>query len=112
MLSSKNLDKLRTMLVEAVDQHLANGGKIIKGAFDNGHGGCCPVNCLTGPITDGKGFHEMIAIKLGIQFDADDLWNLVDGFDEYEYPRTGFGNNPLYNLGRELRAKYLPKTTP
>lgn len=110
MLSSENIDKLRTLLTQAIDQHLAKGGKIISGRFSTGFNEeYCPVSCLVGDD------HlisrtSRIATKLGAPFSGDDMWALIDGFDQrLQGPHE---NSELYKLGQELRAKYLPVVKP
>jgi hypothetical protein len=109
MLTQENLDKLRTLLTQAIDQHLADGGKLVAHKFYDGvdNKEYCPVSCLIGihPTTGDRSYD--IAAKLDTRFSTTDLWNLVDGFDQTIVSEQS-KNSDLYKLGQELRAKYLP----
>jgi hypothetical protein len=111
MLTQENIDKLRTLLIQAIDNHLANGGKIVSGRFSTGFNEeCCPVTCLVGD----EGLisrTDRIATKLGVPFSGYDMWALIDGFDQRRL-REPYKNSELYKLGQELRAKYLPVVNP
>jgi hypothetical protein len=112
MLSQENIDKLRTILTQAIDQHLANGGTLVSGKFydDENDNAYCPVSCLIGTTFIIDRSHAMADV-LEAPFSVSDLWNLIDGFDQYHL-QSGDENSDLYKLGQELRAKYLPKVNP
>jgi len=112
MISRENIDKLRTILIEAIDQHLANGGTLISGKFydDDDDKKYCPVSCLIGTTFPTDRTHAITDV-LGAPFSATDLWDFVDGFDQH-YQQGIDENSDMYKLGQELRAKYLPVVMP
>lgn len=118
MLTQEHINKLRAHLTEAIEKHLVNGGTLIKGRFDDFHGGCCPVQCLVGQDMKAlkaegtiHGFQDAVAKKLDIPFAVGDMWRLVDGFDNSVVTEED-KDSTCYKLGQELRAKYLPEENP
>jgi hypothetical protein len=103
-MDSIQLGLFKQALIEACDKHLAIGGTIQSMLF--GGGVCrCPIACLV--VNSGKGYRLPLCERMGFEISEDDFWNFLDGFDD-----SGIVHNDseMYQLGVELRAKYLSET--
>jgi hypothetical protein len=120
MLTIEHIDKLRSLLIAAIDKHIAGGGTIISGKFflipksttDN-ITACCPIYCLTDSMYDN--FERKVAQMLGIDIKTDndvytlldELWAFIHGFDGKPHGKANDRYPDMVALGQELRAKYI-----
>lgn len=98
---AEKVKRLRTLLVKACDKQIKAGKGIASGSFTTGGGDCCPIQCAVGPNVDG-GYAVALSKKLRFKFDEEDMWLFIDGFDGH----TNNSDDPMFKLGRDLRAKY------
>jgi hypothetical protein len=99
-----DITKFKRAIIKAIDKHLTDGGKLVAGDFGGGNT-VCPITCLWEDLGSLKGsFDQTFAKKLGIPLTNKDMWDFITGFD-FGTPRKGM---PMYNLGTQIRAKYLP----
>jgi hypothetical protein len=109
MITQEQIDELKAQMIAACDEHLAEGGTIVCNSFVGIMVGQekhkCPLGCLS------KGFNYFAKANeiLGLPDNySREIWDFVSGFDgsgSYIY------SSLLYQLGRELRAKYITKET-
>jgi hypothetical protein len=105
-MNHQELSLFKIRLVSAIEAHLANGGKIVPKyfRFNDGTNDCrCPIGCLD--INLGQTLTVAMTESMGFSVDNAEIWSFIWGFDG-ALPSSN--NVPdLYNLGKELRAKYL-----
>lgn len=103
-MTPEQMDKLRTLLIRACDKHLERGDTIISGQFENGPTHCCPIGYLVGY----RSSDMMVEISelLGEHIDEREIWEFIFAFDGKRKYST-FDRDPMVQLGRELRAKYI-----
>jgi len=107
MITPDQVQDIRGMLTEACELHIADGGYIISNGFADADKGLCPIGCLAGD-PPGEVYVTSIVKLLGLQ-NAEMLWDFIHAFDNVSnYPAT---RSPLAALGRELRDKYIGKST-
>jgi hypothetical protein len=109
MITQEQVDELKAQMIAACDQHLAEGGTIISNYFVHimtGEGNrMCPLGCLSGGFNYFAKANEILGLPDNY---SREIWDFVSGFDgsgSYIY------SSLLYQLGRELRAKYITKET-
>lgn len=100
-MTSNQIDKLRTMLIEACDKYIANGGTIIDRSFDHDGKHCCPLTCLIGTSF---GLPGRISHLLDAYVSERQVWFFIYAFDGREELQD---TDPMWQLGQELRAKYI-----
>lgn len=102
-------NKFKNLITEACEAHLAAGGTIISGSFTRDDS-CCPISCVVGaPSLLSYGpFHEL-NVRLGEQVPEEEYWNFIDGFDGKDATSVR-ESTKLFQLGRELRAKYIKES--
>jgi hypothetical protein len=106
--TEQRIQRLRELLTQACDKYLQEGGTIICGRFTDGDVGCCPIQCAVGEgRKSAKDFLGTLSQLLGYEFTEKNLWNLVDGFDDNVMMNDT--DTSEFQLGRELRAKYIGK---
>jgi hypothetical protein len=99
------IEKLRSVLIEACDEHLARGGTIVDGTFGR-KTQRCPMGCVSG---SNPNVYLALKRKIGFRFSSLDMLSFVNGFDNISFLDQ---TNPIYQLGQELRNKYItPKST-
>lgn len=105
-MKQETLDKFRTLLTEAADKYLANGGKIISGGFRT-NAGSCPITCLLG--SDYGELDKSISRLVGDTIYDEQIWSFIYSFDSrQEEPGLPIYNDPqMVALGQELRTKYI-----
>lgn len=94
----------KAAIIEAIEKHIAAGGKITNRTFTSVDGQC-PVTCLI----DGEDIYDCskgLTIKLGFPVSSKEAWSVIDGFDDIE--GSIYRDLELYGFGQELRKKYLP----
>jgi hypothetical protein len=104
-MNATQVEKLRAKLIQACDDYIVGGGKIITGSFKN-TAGQCPLLCLCGYI-DSVSMTKEISSMIGGTVSVNELWTIIDSFDHnhsYEYSKP-FVAAKL--LGKELRARYI-----
>lgn len=107
-MNKDQLDKLRSVLVQACDAHIANGGRIVSNHFYGTNKGCCPITCvrrLHGYSSD-ISFIDALSQAIGTEIDDYQFWSFVDGFDDRSSPILN-SDPELFDLGKELRNKYI-----
>jgi hypothetical protein len=105
MITPEQIQHVRELLIQACDQHLANGGTIIT-YWKSDSGGRCPLGCLLGDKIDSLWKICEANKILGLwEFDPE-LHHFIFAFDGHT---SVSGLSPLQDLGLELRAKYLGK---
>ena len=104
-MTPEKIDQLHSLLIEACDKHIANGGTIIDGTFSDGNS-FCPISCLVGNTTDVYVARNKIIDLLGTEdVPVSNIWEFTDGFDgSYDGDED---SPPLAMLGQELRKKYI-----
>jgi hypothetical protein len=109
-MTPEKLQIFRTLLIIAIDKHLAEGGTLISHSFQkDDNKSYCPVYL----ITEGDFGHldtvigKLLDIKDLYEVDRD-VWTFIHVFDGVE-DRVD-PQSPMVVLGRELRAKYITKT--
>lgn len=109
--------RLRRLLVRAINAHLKKGGKLTAGAFYRGRGTTsveyCPISCATDNV-EGGNYDEVLSKRLKFKLSNKDMWSFIYGFDGFNQHMLSLltnapgKNNPFYQLGIELRKRYLP----
>jgi hypothetical protein len=101
MLTQEQLDMLEAALILAIDQHLADGGKLLAGAYrtNDNNKSLCPIGCLT-LYQDIPHYEGAISDIIGAPFTHYDLTDFTDGFDGKS------GTGVVWELGQKLRHKY------
>jgi len=106
-MNQEQLNKFETLIIEAVEKHLASGGELVTGQFTSGVDNTCkcPISCIIDPNNE-KSYSEQLSDKIGFEITDHDMWAFIYGFDYT-------GNNPdpksrLFCFGHEMRQKYLP----
>jgi len=108
-MTPEQVEKFKTAITSAVEDHLASGGTLCSGSFGGEeNGGCCPISCLLGTSVTWESRDYMIAKKLNITFSPNEMWEFIAAFDGIKT----VGVSLLTQFGRELREKYLPDPTP
>lgn len=113
MLTQVQLDTFEQKITAAIEAHLASGGKLTYGSFakyiddpqTNAVESICPISCLVG-LHPGTAFDAAIGNEIGFPFSNEEMFQFIHGFDRLT--GTHDLNTPLYQLGKKLRAKYLP----
>lgn len=103
-MTSEQIDKLRSLLIQACDKAMEEGRTIIAGHFTFGPTQCCPINCLIGYIS-----HDAILELnklLSAELVSNDIWDFIFAFDGGRNS-VDYDSNPMVLLGRELRNKYI-----
>jgi hypothetical protein len=100
------LEKLKTLLIEACDKHLADGGKLepYKLHYDFATKTCCPITALTGD-TGLIDRCKILTAFLGENMSERELGSFFEGFDGIPVFESHLRD--IYLLGCDLREKYL-----
>lgn len=112
-MNQQQFEQFRTSMIASCDEFLAGGGKLISIQFGSKKDGtCCPIECLGG-LEDGgrhggRTFTQRISKQMEFDIEETEMWQFVDGFDSNPGLRKDDRLSPMYRLGQELRAKYLP----
>jgi hypothetical protein len=113
-MTPENLEIFRNNLTEAIEKHLAKGGKIIRGTFGHCENDCCP---LTAGLNQDKQADMDWTIDnptvniLGVVATNLELWSFVFGVDERPdmlknmFPLSVCEYH-MYKLGQEFGQKY------
>lgn len=102
----EQLQRFEAAVVAAIEQYLADGGKLLHSRFIDFDGAKCPIVCWLGDSNNTPLF--MLATRaLGFVVEDYEIWNFIHGFD-LRRPYNGDDTSPTYKLGQQLRRKYLP----
>ena len=108
-MKTEDLKRFRTALVRAANKHIKSGGKIIQYGFrTTNNKNFCPIGAYVGAKKmDGTGdWLEPVYKKFNMT--GAELWLFVRAFD---HDVLSFGlKDPVTELGRELRTKYIKET--
>lgn len=106
-MTPENLAKFTYLVTKAIETHVANGGTLQHGGFGFVGGPMCPLSCVMGEEKDEKNepYCDTVARVAGFPFPESEMWEFITGFDASKPEASG---HPLYQLGAQLRAKYLP----
>jgi hypothetical protein len=109
-MKATDYSKFKKAIFTAVENHLANGGKLVVGSFEKGSDRC-PISCLTkGEPSDKDKWYWKAAARISkTPFTEGDLWNLIDAFDGNGLVPKERQKTQMYKLGQQLRAKFLPQ---
>jgi hypothetical protein len=106
-----HFDKFKKAINQAVKDHLARGGKLCRGTF-NRDGAKCPLTCVMGDdflsSTNDSKYWELIGKNAGVPFTEEDMKRFYCGFDNSS-DLASVKRTKLYQLGKQLRTKYLLK---
>lgn len=106
-MNKRKVNKLRTVIIKACDAHIAAGGKIIDGQFTNyNENAYCPIGVVANSRMGWNWPETNIALKLDFDFTNQVIWSFIHGFDGIRF-NTGINDRNLFDLGRELRKRYL-----
>lgn len=106
-MTPEQLLAFKEALIQACDNHIKNGGKVISGSFHRGETGMCPVSCLIGGLKEtSNAFNTEMSEKLGFPVSGGEAWAFVDGFDG-NMPRQDY--KEVNTIGADLRSKYITK---
>lgn len=100
------LDRIRSVLVEAIDRHVAKGGSLIRHGFRYDDMNMCPVACATyGTVSRNSiSWDHALDSKVGFTVSTGDFWDFIDGFDNANIVVDS--DTAMSRLGIELRDKY------
>jgi hypothetical protein len=108
-----HFEKFKKVINKAVKDHLAKGGKLCGGTFTRDDGAMCPLTCVMGeePASSGwsPAYWELIGKVAGVPFTIHDMERFYCGFDNSS-GSASVKRTKLYQLGKQLRAKYLSKS--
>lgn len=107
-MNQQQLNQFRDALVQACDNHLASGRLITDTHFHNAEG-CCPIYCLIEGQEPYGNFEDRLFKKLGFPVSKQEMWSFIAGFDNslHQTPTGDPVDTRLYQLGQELRRKYI-----
>lgn len=105
-MTPEQINAFKEALIQAADEFIKNGGKVIAGSFYSGHKHMCPISCLAQDAEESDPyFYNKVSEKMGFTVSSAEMWSFIDGFDGWvrkEYPE-------MNKIGVELRAKYITK---
>jgi hypothetical protein len=111
-MNKEEIKILKDRLIEAIDLHLKNGGKLISGGFGY-EDRCCPIDCLVkGIATHSKkgycGFNTRMSRALGFEISKQEMWDFIYSYDVGvgDKPMMQIFNTDLGKLGKQIRKKY------
>jgi hypothetical protein len=110
-MNPEQLDKLETVLCEAADKLIAEGGKIVPDVFADqvNKGAYCPIGAATREVRFFEDRLNKMTELLGFELSEKQLWEFVRGFDNEAQGRTTLPNSnfPLEMLGAKLAKRYV-----
>ncbi len=107
-MNGEQAERFQQLLVEACDNHIDNGGKVVSGIFYTADGGKCPLSCLFGSVIVIHMAQELKSL-VGGQHSEDELWAFVTSFDAKELAEYQKQYVSAILIGKELRRKYITK---